>query len=75
MLAFDPAELRNAGVDLVSLPDETGYVIEAKVLPNEFAEQLERSGLDMTKPIRVCGRIARRADGRAAYYLIHFEQA
>lgn len=75
MLWFDPAELRDAGVDLMSLPDDSGYLIETKLLPAKFREQLERRGLDVSQPIRVVGRIGRRTDGRPDRYWIHFEQA
>jgi hypothetical protein len=74
VLAFDPTELRNAGVDLGSLPDERGHLIEARSLPADFAEQLQRNGLDTSKPIRVVGTIERRADGRPRRYSIHFQQ-
>ena len=74
MLAFDPAELRKAGVD-VGIPDERGHLIEASRLPADFAEKLQREGLDTSKPIRVVGVIARHADGKPGRYSIHFQQA
>ena len=74
MLAFDPHELRNAEVELGPLPDEQGYVIDARALPTAFAQRLERDGLDMSKPIRVLGIIGRRADGGPGLYAIHFTQ-
>jgi hypothetical protein len=74
VLAFDPAELRNAGVD-VGVPDERGYLIEASRLPSRFAEKLQREGLDTSKPIRVVGIIARDGGGKPGRYSIHFQQA
>jgi hypothetical protein len=74
VLAFDPAELRNAGVDVGRLPDERGHFIDAEALPADFADKLEREGLDTSKPIRVVGTIARGADGRPGYYSISFHQ-
>jgi len=74
VLAFDPAELRNAGVDVGRLPDERGHFIDAEALPVDFADQLEREGLDTSKPIRVVGTTARGADGRPGYYSISFHQ-
>jgi hypothetical protein len=71
---FDPAELHRAGVDLGSLPDEHGYLIAASALPKTFAEELEREGLDTSRPIRVIGIIGRRPDGRPDRYTIHFKQ-
>ena len=74
MLAFDPAELRNAGVDVGRLPDEQGHLIDAEALPTDFAAKLEREGLDTSKPIRVVGTIARGANGRPGHYSISFHQ-
>ena len=75
MLVFDPAELRNASVDIQPLPDEHGRLIDASSLPSNFAEQLKRRGLDISRPIQVVGIIARSADGRLGRYSIHFRQA
>jgi ribulose bisphosphate carboxylase small subunit len=75
MLAFDLTELKNFGVDIGPLPDERGRLIEARFLPAEFADYLRRDGFDTSKPIRVVGIIARRADGGPGRYSIHFEQA
>jgi hypothetical protein len=75
VLAFDPAELRDAGVELRLLPDDSGYLIDTKSLPVKFRELLESQGLDTFKPIRIKGRMGRRIDGRPDRYWIHFEQA
>jgi len=75
MLAFDPAELRNASVDIRPLPDEHGRLIDASSLPSNFAEQLRRKGLDISRTIQVVGIIARSTDGRLGRYSIHFRQA
>jgi len=74
MLRFDPAELRDAGVNLGRLPDERGHLIHADALPTTFAENLARQGLDMSKPIRIVGIIGRRRDGGLSRYAIHFTQ-
>jgi hypothetical protein len=74
VLAFDPAELRSAGVEVGKLPDENGHLIDAESLPGDFAEKLQREGLDTSKPIRVVGTIARGTDGRPGHYSIHFQQ-
>lgn len=74
MLAFDPRELRNADVEIGSLPDERGHLIDTKALPARFAEYLAHCGLDMSKPIRVVGVISRRPDGGPGLYEIHFQQ-
>jgi hypothetical protein len=44
-------------------------------LPAAFAERLQRSGLDISKPLRIVGVIATRPDGAPGPYLIRFEQA
>jgi len=75
VLAFDPSDLRIAGVDLIPLPNEIGRLIDVETLPLTFARQLERHGLDTSKPIRVVGIIGRRPDGRPGRYAIHFRQA
>jgi hypothetical protein len=74
MLGFDPTDLHNAGVDIGVLPDERGHLIDADALPTPFAKNLERQGLDMSKPIRVVGIIGRRVDGGLSHYVIHFTQ-
>ena len=74
-LGFDLTTLSRAGVELRSLPDESGNVIEATSLPAEFAEHLKRNGLDMSKPLRVVGRITRLAGGGLGHYVIYFEEA
>jgi len=74
MLAFDPHELRNAQVEIGPLPDERGYVIDARALPTAFTQRLERDGLDTSRPIRVLGIIGRRPDGGPGLYAIHFTQ-
>ena len=71
MFAFDPGELRNAGVELKVLPDDSGYFIDLESLPVKFREFLESQGLDTSKPIRNGVGI----DGRPDRYWIHFEQA
>ena len=75
MPAFDPQELRNAEVEIGRLPDERGYIIDARALPTAFVQRLERHGLDTSKPIRVLGIIGRRPDGGPGHYAIHFTQA
>jgi hypothetical protein len=74
MRGFDPAELQRAGVELGSLPDERGYVIDAGTLPSTFAENLEREHVDTSRPIRVVGIIGRRPDGAPDRYTIYFRQ-
>jgi len=74
MLAFDPNDLRIAGVELVPLPNEIGRLIDVDALPLTFARHLKRHGLDMARPIRVVGIIGRRPDGRPGRYAIHFRQ-
>ena len=74
MRGFDPAELRNAGVDIHPLPDEQGQLIDPHALPSEFADYLQREGLDTSRPIRIVGIIGRRPDGRPERYTIHFKQ-
>jgi hypothetical protein len=74
MRAFDPAELRDAGVDIHPLPDERGHLIDPHALPSAFADYLEREGLDTSRSIRVVGVIGRRPDGRPDRYTIHFRQ-
>lgn len=73
MRGFDPAELREAGVEIGPLPDERGHLIAPNSLPPTFAETLKREGLDTSRPIRVVG-IARRPDGRPDRYTIYFKQ-
>ena len=74
MLTFDPAELRNAGVKVGPLPDERGHLIDTQSLPDDFADKLQREGLDTSKPIRVVGTISLGTDGRPGYYSIQFQQ-
>jgi hypothetical protein len=74
MFAFDPRELRNAGVELRPLPDERGYLIAVQALPSAFVQHLQRHGLDTSKPIRVVGFISQRPDGGPGLYAIHFKQ-
>jgi hypothetical protein len=74
MLGFDPTDLHNAGVDIEVFPDERGYMIDADALPATFAENLERQGLDTSKPMRIVGIIGRRIDGGPGHYAIHFKQ-
>ena len=74
MRGFDPAELRRAGVDIGAIPDERGHFIEPDALPPKFVDDLERQGLDTSKPIRVVGVIGRRPDGGPDRYTIHFKQ-
>ena len=74
VLAFDPAELRNAGVDIGRLPDERGHLIDVCSLPRDFAHKLQCEGLDTSKPIRVVGTISRRPDGKPGYFSIQFQQ-
>jgi hypothetical protein len=74
MRGFDPAELRDAGVDIHPLPDERGRLIDPHALPSAFADYLQRAGLDTSRPIRVVGVIGRLADGRPHRYTIHFKQ-
>ena len=74
VLAFDPAELRNAGVDIGRLPDERGHLIDVGSLPRDFARELQRQGLDTSQPIRVVGAISRRPDGKPGYFSILFQQ-
>jgi hypothetical protein len=75
VLSFDVADLLREGVSVTPLPDETGRIIDGRALPSTFAEQLQRSGLDTSKPLRIVGVIARRADGAPGRYSIHFQQA
>jgi len=74
MLAFDPRELRDAEVDIGTLPDEVGHLIDVQALPSTFVKHLKRHGLDTSKPIRVVGIIGRRPDGGPGRYAIHFKQ-
>jgi hypothetical protein len=74
MLAFDPRELRDADVEIGSLPDERGRLIDTKTLPARFVEYLARCGLNVSKPIRVVGVISRRPDGGPGRYEIQFQQ-
>jgi hypothetical protein len=73
--SFDPAELRKAGVTIVPLPDERGRLIDGRTLPSGFADELKRSGLDVSKPLRMTGVIERRPNGSPGFYSIRFEQA
>lgn len=74
MLAFDPNDLRIAGVDVGPLPNEVGHLIDVDALPFTFARHLERHGLDTSRPIRVIGIIGRQPNGRLGRYAIHFKQ-
>ena len=53
MLSFDVADLRKHGITIAPLPDERGRIIDARALPAAFAERLQRSGLDTSKPVRI----------------------
>ena len=75
MLSFDVADLRKHGITIAPLPDDYGRIIDARGLPAAFAERLQRSGLDISRPLRIVGVIARRPDGAPGPYLIRFEQA
>jgi hypothetical protein len=75
VLSFDVAELRKHGVTLEPLPDEHGRVIDVRTLPARFAERLAVDGLDMSKPLRIVGVIARSRNGARGPYLVRFEQA
>lgn len=75
MLSFDVADLRKFGVNIAPLPDEHGRLIDVQSLPARFAERLKHDGLDLSKPVRVVGIIARLPSGAPGPYLIRFEQA
>jgi hypothetical protein len=75
VLSFDVADLLREGVSVTPLPDETGRIIDGRALPSTFAEQLQRSGLDTSRPLRIVGVIATGPDGAPGRYSIHFQQA